>query len=428
MDQALAAAHQGGEPGDESYLGLMGAAKRMSEACEKKLNRIHARFLQKQGQLSNRLCRRVQRMQLDAEETRDVKLATLLPSIVAAGAETERRAANGEQYLRRHRKLAERRRLWHHGVYLSQVDQFQCYLRLVADPKRAPERGEVFLSEAFRHVLAAGLTVDDHYFFRVLDHLAREDFSNAPTVNLLAACCVAFGVDLMKYREYLLARKLPLMVPKPCATAVQSWQEGTAWAGVDLREHVTGSQTSLPGAVPSSPAGADAVPHLVEDPMPFGPIVPDETPSESALASRDDRALCKILAETRVDDVLERYAFRPSPQEDVNADEGPRAAKMHVRWGTSASPVPEIPCSPAEIPKPASDPLLGRPTAPPKSLVKRASTVSTLEKMRGLNRPLAEQAQVRQGGRQRRERPQVTSSMAPISERPWLEAGEVGAA
>ena len=54
------------------------------------------------------------------------------------------------------------------ALRVRQVEKIQRFQCLLADPNRVPERGEVYLSQCFRHVLAAGLAVDKRYFFRVL--------------------------------------------------------------------------------------------------------------------------------------------------------------------------------------------------------------------------------------------------------------------
>merc|ERR1712232_217486 len=95
-------------------------------------------------------------------------------------------------------------------------------------------RGEVYLSECFRHVLAAGLIVDDAYFFRVIEALWAEDYQKVATVNMLAACCHSFSVDVLRYWSFLQERGMPMHKPRARPDQVRSWEDWAPWCGVDL--------------------------------------------------------------------------------------------------------------------------------------------------------------------------------------------------
>merc|ERR1711971_444655 len=207
--------------------------------------RMHSQFVCKQGQLSSRLTRRVQRLQMDFEETQDTKTTSILPSVVisaAAGAQATSSSADKRgnttvlQYLQHHRHRAEQERQSHHAIYLQQVERFQGYLKLLADPNRSPERGELYLSECFRHVLASGLIIDNAYFMRVLENLESEDFEKTATVNLLAACCVSFNIDLRLYWAHIKQQGFNCLVPVPQTDEARSWEDWAPWNGVKLEE------------------------------------------------------------------------------------------------------------------------------------------------------------------------------------------------
>jgi hypothetical protein len=320
---------------------IAAVATQVQEKCDRKVSRMQVNFLKKQGQLSSRLQRRVKRLQMDFEEIHDMKVVSILPSVVTREGKQDA-TARGEtvlSYLKRHRHVAEKQRQSRHAIYLQQVERFQGYLRLLADPNRSPDRGEIYLSECFRHVLAAGLIVDDAYFFRVLDYLGPEDFEKVATVNLLAACCHSFEVDLRKYWAFLEERQFPLFKPRPRPDQVRSWEDWAPWAGVDL--------------VPSSDVGGeggaekvwdDSIVEICDDPFPFfSPIVPDGPADTSELVSRDD-PLAKVLQEIALDSVLERYqlsggkkrtASAPSDQQAADKEDGEGASSIRSRLTSS---------------------------------------------------------------------------------------------
>jgi len=302
------------EEREEILLRASAASMRVNERCQRKVQRIHDQFLRQQGQLSTRLQGRVKRLQMDFQEIHDLKVNSILPDTVVQPRETTKTAGDEArsgtaptvdvggtvlQYLKRHRHLVERDRRTHHAIYLQQVERFQGHLRLLADPNRTPERGEIYLSECFRHVLAAGLIVDDVYFFRTLRNLEPEDFEKIATVNLLAACCQAFDVDLHQYWAFVRDAELPRFVPRPCPDQVRSWEDWAPWNGVEL-------ERVLPASHDEAAAGTDEGLATLPDPLPFGPIVPEEMQGESELASRDD-PLADILKEVALDAVLARY-------------------------------------------------------------------------------------------------------------------------
>lgn len=333
--EAARAAHEVASGSDESFEEFLGQVEKASvqvqDQCQHKLQRIHKRFLQKQGQLSARLQGRVRRLQLDFQEIHDMKVSSILPDAVTAGSS----GSNGHrldtvvavddlgkatpsvaggtvlQYLSGHRHAVERTRQTQQSMYMQQVESFQHHVRLLADPNRVPERGEVYLSECFRHVLAAGLIVDTTYFIRVVQNLEKEDLQRTATVNMLAACCDAFDVDLRRYWAFLRDRSFPLLVPKGCPEQVRSWEDWAPWNGVTLEAACGGRHGSEladnAGEAATQEAEDMEVPTL-QDPLPFGPIVPDEPPAASELVSRED-PLAEMLEQVALDCVLARYGL-----------------------------------------------------------------------------------------------------------------------
>lgn len=259
--------------------------------CEQQVKRMHDSFLRKQGQLSTRLQRRVKRLQLDYQEIQERKVSHIMPSPALDGGVLD--------YLQQKRHLVERERRSRHTKYLQQVDRFQQHLRRLADPNRSLDRGEVYLSECFRHVLSAGLVVDSEFFLRTLSNLEPDDFQRPHTVNLLAACCHSFDVDLRLYWGFLLEKGLPCLSPKPCPEKVRRWQDWEPWCGFDLQDLMESAQ-------------ADDIEVVRKDPLPFAPMVPDEPVTESELVSRDD-PLADILTQVTLDSPLTRYPLQRPP-------------------------------------------------------------------------------------------------------------------
>merc|ERR1711937_1119327 len=99
--------------------------------------------------------------------------------------------------------------------------------------------------------------------------------------------------DSRRYWAFIQQWELPQLLPKPCLDQVRAWGDWAPWGGMMLQ------------SVEAAGAGADVCPTL-DDPLPFSPIVPDETPGTSQLVSRDD-PLADILKDIAMDAVLERY-------------------------------------------------------------------------------------------------------------------------
>ncbi|CAE7547147.1 unnamed protein product, partial [Symbiodinium pilosum] len=259
------------------------------EKCEKRAHRFHTAFVRRQGNLSERLQRRVKRIQYDHTEIQQMKEQSILPSVIGQPQSTSENATNLSvlHYLKPHRVHVERKRQEAHSIYMAQVEKIQHYQRLLADPNREPERGEVYLSRCFRHVLAAGLAVDTAYFFRVLCQMEPEDFEKTYTVNFLAACCDAFSISTRDYFSFLGLRGLPCMSPKPGQTQALSYDETAAWDQLHIApaelEDLTGEAWATP--------------------LPLCPVLPTETPRTSALVSRDE-PLLGILESEVFDSVL----------------------------------------------------------------------------------------------------------------------------
>lgn len=271
--------------------------------CERRSQRFHEAFLRRQGHLSDRLSRRVKRIQNDHCEIQSKKQQSILPCVVSENACAFLSVLH---FLKPHRVHVERKRQDAHSIYMRQVERIQHFTHLLADPNREPERGEVYLSQCFRHVLAAGLAVDKCYFFRVLRNLQREDFQKVFTVNFLAACCDAFSIPVRDYVDYLKSHDLPLLAPKFATSSALPYDDTAAWDAVTLQP------------LKDSFVAGDAT---FSD-VPLYPILPCETPHTSELVSRED-PLYEILQSTVYDAVLERYAIGPK---------SPRAEEAHLEF------------------------------------------------------------------------------------------------
>ncbi|CAE7903315.1 unnamed protein product [Symbiodinium necroappetens] len=201
------------------------------EKCQKRASRFHSAFVRRQGSLSDSLQRRVKRIQYDHTEIQQMKEQSILPSVIGQPQSESDKATHLSvlHYLKPHRVHVEKQRQEAHSIYMAQVDKIQHYQRILADPKREPDRGEVFLSRCFRYVLAAGLAVDDAYFFRVLSQMQPEDFEKVYTVNFLAACCDAFSISTRQYFQFLENSGLPCLVPMPQEGKALIYDDTAAW-------------------------------------------------------------------------------------------------------------------------------------------------------------------------------------------------------
>ncbi|CAK9044780.1 unnamed protein product [Durusdinium trenchii] len=277
------------------------------DRCCRRSQRLHDAFVQRQGLLSARLQRRVKRLRYDHCEIQSKKQQSILPCVISH-LNDHLDETNGDKntnaflsvlsFLKPHRTVVEKQRREVHRIYLRQVEKIQHFQRLLADPNRCPERGEIYLSQCFRHVLLAGLAVDKSYFFRVLRHLEPEDFQEVFTVNFLAACCDAFAIPVRDYAEYLKLHGLPSFAPMTAPSHALPYDDTAAWDAVTL------------GPLKLVHIGDEAT--LAD--VPLFPVLPTATPRTSELASRDD-PLHEILRSTVYDAVLERYS-------------SPRAAKV----------------------------------------------------------------------------------------------------
>jgi hypothetical protein len=443
---------------DEHVKKLAIAHHKVNERCQRKVARMHSQFVRKQAQLSARLTRRVQRLQMDFEETQDTKVTSILPSVIATSKAAKRgsapAAANANsdraetvlQYLQHHRHRAEQQRQSHHASYLQQVERFQGYLKLLADPNRNPDRGELYLSECFRHVLAAGLVMDNAFFIRVLHNLEAEDFDKTATVNLLAACCVSFNIDLRQYWAHLNQRGLSCLTPRPQRNEARSWEDWAPWNGVKLEQLLPLPRASTPGNVDPLEEETAEIERLMEDPCPFMPIVPEESPSASNMSSRNDgdqkKFLQNFLQKLALDSVLQRYQIRRDQSvpndssrkdiEDGSAEEFPTKVESTPPGSSSSSleasaiwrgqpKTPQTPprekaektSTPPQVPLPPSGARAG--AARPG----QRKQLNTLQRTRGMAEPMAEMP-----GAPDKDRPRAVAqhpSMASISEKPFLE-------
>ena len=235
------------------------------EKCEKRAGRFHSAFVRRQGSLSDSLQRRVKRIQYDHAEIQQMKEQSILPSVIGQPQSESDKATHLSvlHYLKPHRVHVEKKRQEAHSIYMAQVDKIQHYQRVLADPKREPDRGEVFLSRCFRYVLAAGLAVDDAYFFRVLSQMQPEDFEKVYTVNFLAACCDAFSISTRQYFQFLENSGLPCLVPMPQEGKALIYDDTAAWDQLCV-----------------APAQLDS--ESWATPLPLYPVLPKETPRTSA--------------------------------------------------------------------------------------------------------------------------------------------------
>jgi hypothetical protein len=401
----------------EALKELHGASQRVREKCDRKVKRMGADFLRKQGQLSVRLTRRMKRLQTDYQEVHEMKVGTILPSVVhgeAVGTDVQR-------FLQRHRHKAERARRYHRDIHTQQVERFQGYVRLLSDPNRQPERGEIYLTECFRHVLSAGLIVDNEYFFRVLLNLEPEDFELAATVNMLAACCSSFEIDLTKYRNFLKDFDLPSFRPRSRADKVRNWEEWKAWQGVDLEK------VSLTDPPVTSSEGADGF--VEEDPFPFAPIVPDKAVQQDAseMASRED-PLGDLLRKLNMDSVLHRYGGYSRKWAEVESS--PAQGQQFEREAScdvsSVRPGEGIPTTSSldTTLSPGGPAAVKTPTAPTTTTVaskpfRTRRHMAMAQKIRGAAEPMWAMANAPEKDRSRPAG--QAPAMAPIIERPNLE-------
>lgn len=444
---------------DEAHVKKLGIAhQKVNDRAHRKVVRMHTQFVRKQGQLSARLTRRVQRLQMDFEETQDTKINSILPSVVAwEGSKRPSCASNAGrgggtvlQYLQNHRHKAEQERQGHHAIYLQQVESFQGYLKLLADPNRSPERGELYLSECFRHVLAAGLITDNAFFTRVLHNLEPEDFEKTATVNLLAACCVSFSIDLRQYWEHLTQRSIKCLAPVPQTDEAKTWEDWAPWNGVRLDELVP---THVGTAALPAEEGADApdtVMKPAEHPSTFEPIVPEDTSASDLNSRNQSDPLAQILKKFTLDSVLERYqlgrADRQGPDGKVRQDcdgagEDPilrPSLTVATPTGSSSSTheaaslfrgqprSPQSSAAPASPNAPKGEKTAVKPSTPPpapgSANFKRAGArkvTGVLARTRGMAEPLSEKP-----GAPDKDRPRAAAqkpSMSAIAEGPLLE-------
>lgn len=290
---------------------------------------MHDKFLRKQGELSVNLQGRVRRLQLDFHEIHNLKVQSILPDAViqGRGPDTTSRSTTSSscqatgtgrpsvlRYLNWHRHKVERKQKMQHSYYLRQVERFQSHLRTLADPDRKPERGEIYLTRCFQHVLAGGLVVDTPYFLRVVQNLETQDLQCSLTVNMIAACCDAFDIDLQQYLAFLRERSLPRLAPR-ASNAAWKWlfEDSCPWGNVEL--------TSIEEQASVS-SGEEA--ELGLDPLPFVPVLPGRPLAPSEMVSRDD-PLSDVLEGMVLDSVLGRYG--------LHGKSGPRPGVQMSRAG-----------------------------------------------------------------------------------------------
>lgn len=298
LEAARAAPSLDEEEAKSKFNEVLKATKSVQEKGELRVKRMHDNFLRRRALLSERLQRWVKRIQIDHTEIHDSKVRSILPSVVRDHNKTDTpRSGNKERqyisalnYLKPHRSFVEKGRKGRDAIYRRQVELFEHYLRQLADPNRQPERGEVYLSQCFRHVLAAGLAVDRTFFFRVLRNLESFDFEDVSTVNLIAACCNAFSISLSWYKDFLEENTLPCFTPVAVNIPAKTWDDGHPWNGVTL----------VPMTSSYSPCEGFKESQL------FVPQFPPSTPRTSEFASRDDPLRDVLEAET-LDSVLISY-------------------------------------------------------------------------------------------------------------------------
>lgn len=373
------------------------------EKCQKRASRFHSAFVRRQGSLSDSLQRRVKRIQYDHTEIQQMKEQSILPSVIGQPQSESDKATHLSvlHYLKPHRVHVEKQRQEAHSIYMAQVDKIQHYQRILADPKREPDRGEVFLSRCFRYVLAAGLAVDDAYFFRVLSQMQPEDFEKVYTVNFLAACCDAFSISTRQYFQFLENSGLPCLVPMPQEGKALIYDDTAAW-----------DQLCVAPAQLESESWAT--------PLPLYPVLPTETPRTSALVSRDE-PLLDILQSEVFDMVLQRYNLGSKGKANLvsqlvslasrRASEETQPSTMTLAKQATLSTLPseKLPCEPSPEPAEETKPMLPRPPmqmASPPVLCRGGGKVSvvsgrpfvvkshqTLQKARGVAEPMSVLAQ-----------------------------------
>lgn len=267
------AAEQGGEPPTEQE--LLRVTQRVRQRCERKLTRMRLRFLRKQGSLNQELRSRVQRLQSDRGDALRSKMTTIVPSQSLGG-------PSPSYFLLQHGRATELARQVMHVRYVSQVDGYHYYVWRLADPGRTPERGEMYLCDAFRIVLSAGLLVDSAFFFRALRFLEGQDLESPATVNLLAAFMEVFRVNSREYMSFLGARQVPIQAPLPRETSKTSYFLGLPWHGVTL------------GPLEAEPRLAPVLPP--EEELPFDRTVPSDS-SDSGSDAEDEDGRKRVMLE-----------------------------------------------------------------------------------------------------------------------------------
>jgi hypothetical protein len=261
--------------------------------------------------------------------------------------------------------------------------------------------------------------------------LEVEDFEKTPTVNLLAACCVAFDIDLRKYWDHLRKRGLSCFTPRPQKTEARSWEDWAPWDGVRL--------DSVHPQFDIQDSAKDGVQHCAEDPFPFAPILPVGTPSASELVSRSDGdSLRQILQTVTLDSVLERYQFgrrEPSPQQPSRKDlehcfDEDVTMKFEMTPTGSTSSTQDLSYwvgqpSPKTPRTPPNDKLTMKST-PPASAANtprgragvRKGGLNTLQRTRGVAEPMADMPGAPDKDRNRTA---TQVAMTSITEQPFLE-------
>merc|ERR1712118_462077 len=132
--------------------------------------------------------------------------------------------------------------------------------------------------------------------------------------------------DLNRYTAYLRSKEIPMYVPRARSNLTRPWEDWEVWNGVKIEQKPEGDRD-----FPGSEEGIE----FQEDPMPFGPIVAEETPSASEALSRGDNdALSQLLQQVALDAPLERYVITHMPKE-VEEEGAPPEAEESQPLGAS---------------------------------------------------------------------------------------------
>eukprot|EP00435_Cladocopium_sp_Y103_P065890 s48_g28.t1 len=180
---------------------------------ERRSQRFHDAFLRRQGHLSERLSRRVKRIQNDHCEIQSKKQQSILPCVVSENACAFLSVLH---FLKPHRVHVERKRQDAHSIYMRIGSSTGHWAVVAGSDAIGPVKGSV--SESVLPPCACS-GFGGGQVLLLSRNLQREDFQKVFTVNFLAACCDAFSIPVRDYIDYLKSHDLPLLAPKAATSS-----------------------------------------------------------------------------------------------------------------------------------------------------------------------------------------------------------------